>query len=120
MVNAFTDFDQSYILSKILPPETSDMWWQDLGGGTIPTFEIIGCNYPKDSVSPCWTLPGLFNALPKYKGRKYNLVITDEKTYIEFNDNELNIHEEYNGDTIIDMCYNMIVSLHERNLLYKQ
>ena len=40
MVNSFTDFDQSYILSKILPPETSDMWWQDLGGATIPTFEI--------------------------------------------------------------------------------
>lgn len=113
MTNSYTTILQSEALSDILPVESADMYYPlPCKEGDKPMFGQGGFGS-----TPCWTLDALLNALPKTPKREYNLVISADKPYIAFDDLELNVHEDYEGESAISACVNMILELYIRNLL---
>lgn len=121
MTNSYTTILQSEALSDILPVDSADMHYplpsEQLRNGRryksyMPIFGQGGFGS-----TPCWTLDALLNALPKRPKREYNLVISADKPYFAFDDLELNVHEDYEGESAISACVNMILELYIRNIL---
>ena len=57
---AYTDIHQSEILSKILSPESADMWYHpDFNYGNLPDFTR---RVAVENI-PCWSLTALLNAV---------------------------------------------------------
>ena len=116
-MKSYTDLEQSKKLVEILPPESADMMHGRL--------MIIPFN--DGSLTPCWSLAALLNILPDNENISTNLskggyrISTLEYTNSWFVDYE----DETNGlnncvtsaDNPVDACYNMIIKLHELNLL---
>ena len=131
-IKAYTDLSQSKTLSKILPLESADMEYlaiKETGTliGSIPfvkddsEVEDSAYSHIYDRIA-CWSLAALLDVLPK-RIKDYNVLRIDisEKDFSIWYDeigygvnNELpNITKE----TAIDACYEMIIKLHELNLL---
>lgn len=122
---AFTSLEQSKKLAEILPIESSDMNFhkiqiaKSLYGEPIYEYEIDLRSYnqiidwTKDTI-PCWSLAALLDVLPKS-----DLVKNSEETWLVHswvNDYPWSVEvEEYSNP--VDACYNMIIRLHELNLL---
>lgn len=120
-MKSYTDIEQSMVLSKMLPLESADMKWyywkEEIDAPKIPTF-----GYSKDATEsyksteaiylPCWSLAALLCVLPKP-----DLVQNSEGTWL--------IHSWVNAypwsvggySNPVDACYEMILKLHELNLL---
>ena len=120
-IKPFTDLKQSKILAEILPLESADMcYWKrtwkendyainvghskDLQEG----FEAKGIEYV-----PCWSVAALLGVLPK--------IINNETLFIEtsaalWHIGYRNIYTT-RADNPVDACYEMIIRLHELNLL---
>ena len=132
-MKAYTDLEQSKKLAKILPIESADMYYSDneypkqitkyiityanvlYGSYDINYFDIYG-------YVPCWSLAALLDIIPK-RIKDYNVLRTD------ISDNDFAIWYDEVGygvnkdlpDIImasaVDACYEMILKLHELNLL---
>lgn len=131
-IKSYTDIEQSKKLAEILPIESADMchikhcildnldWRFDdaflpLLLGDKSLSEIL------TSTLPCWSLTALLDALPK------EIVYDKHIVYLEFHawdnfleyvnnaDYTLYVTESY--DNPIDACYEMILKLHEQNLI---
>lgn len=109
-----TDILQSIKLAEILPIESADMRYAPFGD-THPWI-WDGKFLEKGSI-PAWSLSALMNALPKYPFREYNLVVTDGKPYVAFDDCNSSLHDDFFGEDFIDACYNMIITLHKMGVL---
>lgn len=125
---ACTDLDQAKKLSKILPLESADMWFQYVGasynkGVEKPIyFPMVIRNSETDKDIPCWSLAALLSVIPKIvkiKGRAYSPCLfplsNGQWIYkLWYNSNEI-IHSPvgYCCDNIVDCCYEMILRLHE-------
>ena len=113
-MKSYTDLEQSKKLAEILPLESADMYY--------PVMEDnIPCKraYPKDEEYlpgediECWTLAALLNVLPLPSLHKtYSAWRCD--TYNE-DGSVQKIGED--ADNPVDACYEMIIKLHELNLL---
>jgi hypothetical protein len=125
MIKTCTDLQQSKKLIELgIDVNTADMYWQDIGGVTILTFEIIGVDTPKDSVIPAWSFTALFELIPPYLG-EFNDGIDFgfsksmngkwySAHYIKLNDNGLaTFNKTVTGDTAIDAAFNMVCWLKE-------
>lgn len=124
-IKSFTSLEQSKILAKILPLESADMHyatWAILDGEFIvspnqgSTIKSLQEDYG-NQIIPCWSLAALLSILPK----EVRLVgsTKDHYWYCECIDaHDSNWYAGFeSSDNPVDACYEMIVKLHEQNLL---
>lgn len=117
-MKAFTDIEQSRKLAEILPIESADMWYQHTGysivDGTEKSkyFPMVIRDWKSDDDIPCWSCAALLDILPKgyslgnkKSNNKYNICMT----FVE--------HDVIEYDNPVDVCYEMILELHEKGLL---
>ena len=126
-----TTLEQARELAKFLDSENADMYWQDIGGAVIPTFELIGTPpFPKDSITPCWSLDALLRLLPEVVRKDevyYSIVFLKEcgkwpilyeeapvgDDLPKYYDNLI----EQTSENFLDAAYNVIIELHNKELL---
>ena len=126
-MKAFSDLEQSKKLAEILPIESADMyypWYIEEDGDTIESGHRITTpdvgNFTTHKVNkmilPCWSLAALLGVLPERIIENYyvpNLQKENGKYSIAYGNEELLCI----ADNPIDACYEMIIKLHELNLL---
>lgn len=118
-IKSYTDIEQSKKLAEILPLESADMYYEY---GAITPDIMIGSKQDYRCYTMCWSLASLLNVLPEsieFKDDKYYLRFMKE--YIEYANDEISItgrclHTTGNNN-LVDACYEMILKLHELNLL---
>ena len=145
-IKSYTDIEQSKVLSKILPLESADMvspFRHTKNDEYIPGY-VVSRNYievynemmklpgmeKKDGcqlIQPTWSLAALFNVLPLIIGDVFSentLRLRIDKSETHFNVWYENLYSEMveEGFDIIknnavDACVEMILKLHELNLL---
>ena len=117
-IKAYTDLNQSRKLAEILPLESADMhyndWYYDFYDGYEHTgIYVADLGIPKTICGkldiPCWSLAALLSVLPKYElnnfGDTIQLAVNLEALATE------------GDETLLDLVVNMIIHLHELNLL---
>lgn len=123
-IKSFTDLSQSKVIAEILPHKTADMYYTPplIKGHTdyIPHLKRkLPIDWDIEQAIPCWSLAALFNVLPNsiYDN-------TDEYSQLEFSKISVAYHDMNDGikvgsikDNLVDACYEMIIKLHELNLL---
>ena len=143
-MKGYTDLEQSKKLAEILPLESADMVYFGIHQGMDGKYHLSGTNTEDDVVPiyknlctkvfvkatesditcqlPCWTLASLLDVLPlfiEFKGDKYYLRFMKE--YVEYANDEISITGRYlhttGNDNLVDACYEIIIKLHELNLL---
>ena len=122
---AYTNLEQSKKLAKFLPLESADMRFcfsHTLGGRITGHYPMIG-REPSSGTIPCWSLAALINVLPKsikFKDNKYYLRFM--KDYVEYANDTFSITgrclHTIGNNNLVDACYEMIIKLHEQNLLW--
>ena len=111
-IKAYTDLEQSKKLAEILPLESADMSWVSNGLGK-PFARTIPIKGDPEELCACWSLAALLGVLPK--------VINNETLFIETSPAlwHIGYRNVYTArtDNAIDCCVNMILKLHEKDLL---
>lgn len=111
-IKAYTDIEQSRKLAEILPIETSDMIYTMTNGYHTPFVRIEKVNELYEDDVCAWSLAALLSVLPEIQGGKPMIALDDNYiTYPHIND----LHTK--ADNLIDACVEMIIRLHEQNLL---
>ena len=114
-MKSYTDIEQSKKLVEILPIESADMYYRNNGIDAKLMWEH---NTPEVKY-PCWSLAALLSVLPDsiYDN-------TNEFSQLEFSKRSVAYHDINDGikvgsikDNLVDACYEMIIKLHELNLL---
>ena len=140
-LKSYTDLEQSKKLIEILPLESADMYYEEVCN--LPKV-IVGnyilhnqCMEDKDYkklsnpvLSPAWSLSALLDVLPNNKHIATTLlkgvwkiepIEYIDKWFCEYEDRvEKDIpckDLSVSADNPIDACYEMIIKLHEMNLL---
>jgi len=115
---AFASLEQSKKLAEILPLESADMYWKNgVSDKYIQCFtpfvtDDYRSNVDYDYDIPCWSLAALLGVLPQIQGGKPVISLDDNYiTYPHVSD----LHTK--ADNLVDACYEMILKLHELNLL---
>ena len=145
-IKSYTDLEQSRKLAEILPLESADMCYKCIGEDPYDVClrpysewreEYKGLLIAKEvDVIPCWSLAALFSILP-------NEIITDNRFECHY---QIHIRQYDGGDNttlyqiaygnnrglsgswhdmintgekenLVDCCVQMILNLHEQNLL---
>ena len=127
-IKSYTDISQSKKLAEILPLESADMFYptnSDWEGKIIGLLDVslyIGSDGFVDTEMGeiyAWSLAALFNVLPNsiYDN-------TDEYSQLEFSKISIAYHDMNDEikvgsikDNLVDACVEMIIKLHEKNLL---
>lgn len=108
-MKSYTDLEQSKKLAEILPLESADMWFAN---SIIVARDSV--NEPDDiqSVFPCWSLAALLSVIPKP-----DLIQNSEGTWLVRS--WVNAYPWSVGgySNHVDACYELILKLHEQNLL---
>lgn len=112
-MKSYTDLEQSKLLSKILSFESADMYY---ACGAISPDVITGCKQDYRGYTMCWSLAALLEVLDYPQLYKDNLgggkvgwmtsAYPDNCRY-----------DSFWYDNPVDACYEMILKLHELNLL---
>lgn len=111
MTKIATDLKQSKKLAKILPIESTDMYWDYDTMQGFHRIELFEEGYPKcldENDVPAWSLTALLNVLPSA-----TLDSSDDHYY------RFHCMEKYTEwyDNAIDACYELILKLNERKML---
>lgn len=124
-IKSYTDLEQSKKLAKILPLESADGFHAPDAGVIIAEPYITVLNGEKNIPAykravPCWSLAALLDVLPEING----IPLTLEKVKAEDGYEGYYYHIEYKNKILIpysknpvDACVEMILKLHELNLL---
>ena len=110
-IKAYTDISQSKTLSKILPIESSDMYWDLLSKSNYAKVNDIGYCLCRTCVY-AWSLAALLGVLPKIHGGKPAIALDDN--YITY-PHMRGLHTK--AESLVDACVAMIEKLNEFNLL---
>ena len=112
-IKSYTDLQQSRKLAEILPIESADMYFEpSTGFCTEPSEVRVGdIKYAHPRSVPCWSLTALLNALPDYTLQTN----TDGTVFVVCESKKPMISDAY--DNPVNACYEMILKLHELNLL---
>ena len=108
-IKSYTDLEQSEKLAEILPVESADMCYPlPYEEGDKPLLEQGGFGS-----TPCWSLAALLGVLP---------YPTLHKTFSGWRCDSYNKEGTIcklgePSDNPVDACYEMIIKLHEQNLL---
>jgi hypothetical protein len=113
-MRAYTDLEQSKKLTEILPLESADMRFcfsHTLGGRITGHYPMIG-REPSMGTIPCWSLAALFSMLPKsaYLEKGSSTELCRVTLPVELISSDWNLEP-------IDACVDIIIKLHEQNLL---
>ena len=113
-IKSYTDLEQSKKLAEILALESADMYYSkhSLENYYSP-IPLIGKYSNIQNEIPCWSLAALLNALPKIMNHETLFVETSPSLW------HIGYRNVYiaRADTLVDACYEMIIKLHELNLL---
>ena len=126
-MKAYTDIEQSKKLAEILPLESADMYiYKNIFFGALSCFngttqvgEYVKLTDKENKAYPCWSLAALLSVLPDsiYDN-------TDKYSQLEFSKISVAYHDMNDGikvgsikDNLLDACYEMILKLHEQNIL---
>lgn len=107
-MKSYTDIEQSKKLAEILPLESADMyWWSSDKRYYIEAID--DGDFVENRDIRAWSLAALLDVLPKYELNNFGNTI------------QLDVNLESlatEGDeTLLDLVVNMIIHLHEQNLL---
>ena len=122
-IKSYTDFWQSLKLAEFLSPKSADMHYY-VGNKPLTSSE----NYERASFIndtnidiPCWSLAALLKIIPKRINNNGLRTYIDENDfsiwYYEFGYSVNNTLPNIKMESAVDACYEMIIGLHERNLL---
>ena len=135
-MKAYTDLEQSKILAEFLPIESADMFYNEEPDETY-SKNIVNTKYPmviregqkyylEEYGIPCWSLAALLNYLreidsfPEIDADEFAVTMNISYFYHDVENecrlehmDSINVKEE----TFIDACVEMILKLHELNLL---
>ena len=103
-MKAYTDLEQSKKLAEILPLESADMFYRNNGIDVKLMWEHIA----QKVEHPCWSLAALLAVYPMVVGRDMDMFCCWQ--------NSKGLHSRH-YDNPVDTCYEMIIKLHELNLL---
>lgn len=117
-----TSIEQSKKLAAgILPPESADMYWWSSGKRYyIESIDDDDFNEKVDIRA--WSLAALFNVIPK-RIKECNVLridISEEDFSIWYDEIGCGVNSELpdiTKESAVDACYEMILKLHEQNLL---
>lgn len=137
-MKAYTDLKQSKKLAEILPIESADHhyvrkvcdymgnavdgeWsWPKYGNINSKYANYIVMNFTSYEKIPCWSLAALLDAIP----RNLKIVLAINDYYKDAKDDRKYAMGSVDNDDLdcysdnpIDACYEMIIKLHEQNLL---
>ena len=123
-IKSYTDIEQSKKLAEILPLDSADMSWVSNGLGK-PFARTIPIKGNPEELCACWSLTALLEQLHyelcdddgnsvylqiDKEDDVYQLIYKDP--YGDFESIETDRYEHF-----IDACYELILKLHELNLL---
>jgi len=114
-MKSYTDLEQSRMLAKILPLETADMKYKEYTSAldySSKHLDIPSVGHPFSKDIPCWSLVALFKLLPKSARLEKGNVTELYRVTLPV---ELETSDWYIEP--IDACVEMIIHLHELNLL---
>lgn len=120
-IKSYTSLEQSKKLAEILPIESADMCYiQDLfAGGKYGDYKpYIGDLIPAYGQGKirCWSLSALLEVIRvECRMEKTPLDQSGEFTYSMVDD--YNSIRTFEYDNSVDSCYEMILKLHEQNIL---
>ena len=128
-MKSYTDLEQSKKLAGFLPLESADMCFNISQRSNMPPLmtpyskfnEFFNMETP-DFLIPCWGLVALFGLIPKYiKEHNVLRIDMDENTFAMWYD-EIGYGVNLELPNIemsepVDTCVEMILKLHELNLL---
>lgn len=123
-IKSYTDIPQSKVLANILPTESADMYYSHEfvnSAGDYYKINIASEGYFNDeeflgSDIPAWSLATLLDVIPS--GQVNRIANSDKWEASSWNDSDFEptyYVEDYNNP--IDACYELIIRLHEMNLL---
>jgi hypothetical protein len=142
-IRAYTTIEQSRKLAEILPIESADMMWEQHYNNepyvTVKPHTTIGKSISCHCCN-CWSLAALMNLLPseftekgKYSETTYKIdirkyALTKDLDVYQIAYGNYKFYEDGNSswkdmintgekESLIDACYEMIIRLHELNLL---
>ena len=108
-INSYTDLYQSKKLARILPLESADMYWWSSGKRYYIEAMDDGDFNEEEGHIRAWSLAALLSVLPNAS----ILLKGFDKIYDLTNSGG----EIARADNPIDACYELILKLHELNLL---
>ena len=110
-MKSYTDLEQSKKLAKILPLESADMYYE------WPNKNV---HFKDDKYSgmgrSCWGLAALLDVLPNCTDIVKEEADTENEKYMCTVGVKDDIISTF-GNNPVDACYEMIIKLHELNLL---
>ena len=124
-VKSYTDLGQSKKLAEILPIESADMGWNVFVDDTTRILPINDWDLVKDGSGNvkfyhAWSLAALLELLPKrleIVDNFYELSVYLYGLYYWNINNGNPCFESKYKDNLVDACYELILKLHELNLL---
>lgn len=126
-IKSYTDIEQSKKLAEILPLESADMDYIPVvnlnGEYSLCVNEWDNDHIIEEGWIPCWSLAALLSVLPDtINGTEGYCRLTIDKEGDAYNISYEDILSEesiilYTEYSLIDACYEMIIHLHELNLL---
>lgn len=109
-IKSYTDISQSKTLSKILPIESADMYWDLLSKDKYARVNNIGHCLGRTCVY-AWSLSALLSVLPDYTLQTN----TDGTVFVVCDSKKPMISDAYSNP--VDACVAMIEKLHELKIL---
>ena len=107
-IKSYSDLQQSKKLAEILPLKSADMSWVSNGLGK-PFARTIPIKGDPEELCGCWSLAALLDVLQNYEinnfGDSIQLAVKNKSLVTD------------EGETLLDLVVNMIIYLHELNLL---
>ena len=128
-MKSYTDIEQSRKLTDILPLESADMEYLHLKETHVPISsvpfikersEVENSAYDATyEVIPCWSLAALLKYLNGICPQVYTPILfpSEGKWILQFTEYGHGNMCEVSYDNPIDACYELIIKLHELNLL---
>ncbi len=112
-IKSYTDLEQSKVLATILPIESADMYW-DYDVQKHEYYPMVMDEQFDDTCIRAWSLAALLGVLPLVDFIIPQLIGTPKTLYRCIYNDDLKSHAY---DNLVDVCYEMILKLHESNLL---
>ena len=113
-IKSHTDLPQSKKLAEFLPIKSADMGWYYSRNPQVARNQMWVGTKAENADIPCWSLATLLDILPPIEG--FRPIIDLDINSIRY---EGNYRDElcFNGNNLVDVCYEMVIELHEKGLL---
>ena len=107
-MKSYTDLEQSKVLAKFLPIESTDCYWED------DMSVEFGHGWHSQHI-PCWSLAALLELIRNFQPNNQSALFVSKEDGYQYMSYGSWATDEHSNP--IDVCYMMILKLHELNLL---